>query len=120
MKTTNTVAALLLAIAMTGASQVVLAADCGYELNSVGDAIRAADFTGKRASRDEENMLFKLEAAKSKIVVAKYDDAIQKLGNIRQKAMDLADAPKPKLTSADGILSATYAAAVCINGLGGQ
>jgi hypothetical protein len=118
MKTTNKVAVLLLTIVMTGASQVVLAAECGFEFDSVELAITNAEFLGRKASTDEANMLMKLEAAKSKVIATKYDDAIGKLSDISDKATAMADAPKPKLADAGGINTALLDAARCINGLG--
>jgi hypothetical protein len=116
MKTTMKAAVLLLTIAMSGASQGALAA-CDTETGMVAIEITSAVFNGKRADRDRNNMLLKVEAAISKIDAEKYSDAIGKLIDISDKANALADAPKPKLEDASGINAAVLAAAVCINGL---
>jgi len=116
MRTTMKAAILLFAIAMSGASQGALAA-CDTELGMLKLAITDATFTGKNATRDEENMLLKVEEAESKIKVEKYDDAVGKLIDISDKANALADSPKQKLEDASGINAAVLEAAVCINSL---
>lgn len=81
----------------------------------VSTAIENATFLGKRAYNDQMNMLIKAEAAVSKINAYKFDDAIDKLVDISDKATALADAPKSKLDDATGINDAVGAAVVCIN-----
>jgi hypothetical protein len=124
MKFTNKAAILLLTLCMTGASQVVLADDnCSYAFGAVDQAIMDAEFFSGRPgweSRDEGNMLLKVQKAIAKVSAGKYSDAIEKLGDISEKANALADpdSGKKKLEDASGINDAIYAAAVCINTLG--
>jgi len=121
MKLTNKAAILLLTLCMTGASQVVLADDnCSYAFGVVDQAIMDAEFSGRQAPRDEGKMLLKVQEAIAKVNATKYSDAIEKLGDISEKANALADpdSGKKKLEDASGINDAIYDAAVCINSLG--
>jgi hypothetical protein len=122
MKTTIKAAFLLLAICMTGMSQVVLAEPeplipCAAETDAVDLAIGDAEFIGKRADRSESSLREKLQAAIAKIKDEKFSDAIGKLIDISEKADALASAKKPKLKDDMGISVAVLAATVCINGL---
>lgn len=75
---------------------------CASFLNAAGEKITAARFEGKNAVADQKNLISKLDAAYSKLIVnpPKYEDAITKLENISQTAYELSSADKPKLDSA--------------------
>jgi len=82
---------------------------------TVSVAIETAKFLGKRAYNDQTNMLIKAEASISKLKAYKFDDAIDKLVDISDKANALADAPKAKLADATAINNAVGNGVVCIN-----
>jgi hypothetical protein len=90
---------------------------CASELNAVETAIRNGVFLGKNASTDQTNLLAKLEAAAAKVGLKKYDDAVDKLQDISDKATELASAPKSKLEDASGINGAVITAIACVGGL---
>ncbi|HEX6321634.1 MAG TPA: hypothetical protein VFZ84_22420 [Burkholderiales bacterium] len=90
---------------------------CASELNAVETAIQNGVFLGKSASTDQTNLLAKLEAAAAKVGLKKYDDAVDKLQDISDKATALASAPKSKLEDASGINGAVITAIACVGGL---
>jgi hypothetical protein len=107
--------ALVLTLAMTGvASADHFDGTCGDELNVVEQEILAANFMGRKAETDQDNMLAKLEAAYIKIGAGKFVDAADKLLDISDKATALATARKPKLEDATGINEAVIEALVCL------
>ena len=124
MKTTIKAAILLSAICMTGTSQVALAdvVPCS-DLIGVGvkGAINSAVYSGKLTPdgeyKDQVNMLAKAEFAISKLGAGKFEDAVDKLEDISEKANKLAEARKPKLIGVGAIDSEIETAAECINGL---
>jgi hypothetical protein len=72
---------------------------CKVKLAEVETAILDGDFLGKFGYRDESNMLNKHYQARVKLRRGKFDNAIDKLINISDKAYDLASAfPKSKLS----------------------
>ena len=114
-------AAVLLSAAVGGWTGVAWAnhftGACASELNAVETAIQSAVFLVKSASTDQTNLLAKLEAAAAKVGLQKYDDAVDKLQDISDKATALASAPKPKLEDASGINGAVITAIACVGGL---
>lgn len=90
---------------------------CALELNAVETAINAAVFQGPRANTDKSNLLAKLDAADAKVDLGKFSDAVDKLGEISDKATELANAPKPKLADATGINTAVSDAIACVGRL---
>jgi len=90
---------------------------CAVELNAVEAAINAAVFQGQRANSDKSNLLAKLDAADAKVDLAKFSDAVDKLGEISDKATELANASKPKLADATGINTAVSDAIACVGKL---
>jgi hypothetical protein len=86
----------------------------GIQLDAVQAAILGGGFTNER---DRTNMLGKVNAAASKAAVRKWDDANGKLQDVSDQALALAGAAKPKLTGADAIVNAAYAAQLCMTGL---
>jgi hypothetical protein len=73
-------------------------AECSSKLNSVELAIKNAIF---KNNWDRTRLQSKLTAAASKISDGKISDGIEKLDDISEKVMALADAKKPKLSDAD-------------------
>ena len=84
----------------------------GVALDGVADAIEEdGEF---RRHADQSNLLVKLSNANSKTLLFKWDDAVDKLQDISDKATELAGAPKPKLDGADAINAAAEAAIGCL------
>lgn len=81
-----------------------------------------ANFTGRRASSDESNLLTKLDAACAKINHDKYTDTEDKLMEISDKATTLADPTrgKSKLDDATDINTTASDTIVCVSGLSGD
>ena len=95
---------------VAGAAEV-----CSDPMGDVESAISNADFLGKFGVRDENNMLNKHYQAIVKLRRGKFDDAIDKLINISDKAYGLATAsPKPKLGDDSEISMAVNDAIACI------
>ena len=121
MKISKGVTSALLVAAMGIASGTASAftGPCDTELNAVETAIQTATFLGQRATTDKSNMLAKLDAAEAKVLLGKFSDAVDKLTDISDKATELANAPKPKLSEADatGINSAVAGAISCVGQL---
>lgn len=116
MKTTNKAAILLCAIALSVASQGALADHpCAAEVTAVDNAILSAVFNGKRGEIDRTRMRGKVTEAISKLHQAKYDDAIQKLVDISDKADALATSAKQKLEDDTDIQMSIYYANQCIS-----
>ena len=88
--------------------------DCVDEMVAVDNAIVAGGYTGKRASTDESNLLAKSAAARSKLDLDKFSDAVDKLLDISDKATALAGAQKSKLVDATDINDAVSDAIACI------
>ena len=94
--------------------------DCATELNAVEDAIDGATYFGRNAASNESNLRAKLEAASTKIDHDKFDDAVDKLLDISDKATALAYPPgKSKLDAPDalGINTAVSNAIACVASL---
>ena len=108
---------LVMSLFAGGAANAVYVGICAYEFNAIGDAIGDATFTSRNSDRDEAGLLGKLDDAVTKVQQQKYDDAIQKLEDIRDKATALAGARKSKLDSAAAINDAVGAAIACVGGL---
>jgi len=121
MKTTNIINTIIVSTLLTisgiaNAGDICSSRDQAIErVATVSVAIEGAKFLGKRAYNDQTNMLIKAEAAISKLKAYKFDDAIDKLVDISDKANALADAPKTKLADATAINNAVGDAVVCIN-----
>ena len=84
--------------------------------NLIAD-INSAEFLGKNSEMDRKRLRSKAEAAQRKIGQMKYDDAMDKLGEISDKVADLGTAAKPKINGTDGmyIMESVEAAEACVN-----
>jgi len=113
------IACTLLAIGGTVAAEdrCVSRDDAVASIDTVSHTIEYANFLGKRGENDRLNLLIKAEAAISKVGAYKFDDAIDKLVDISDKAIELESAPKPKLEDSSAINEAVAAAVVCVNDL---
>ena len=112
-----TLVALLLLTSTEMANAAHFTGACSAELNAVEAAIEAGTYYGKKAASSESNLLAKLEAAAAKIGLGKFDDAIDKLLDISDKATAWAGARKPKLDDATGINIAVTNAIGCVGSL---
>ena len=89
------------------------AADCGGDFNELKVKIGSGKFLN---SRDQSNLLIKADSAEAKYGDQKYLDSIEKLEDISDKVVDLAGAPKPKLSGehADSISRAARETVECV------
>ena len=97
---------------VAGAAEV-----CVEKMSAVETAILDGNFSGRKIGgeyRDQERMLDKHYHAVIKLGMGKYDDAIDKLIDISDKAYDLANATKSKLDDDTGISNAVNDAIACI------
>ncbi len=88
--------------------------DCADELNAVESEIRDGIFSGN--GPDQQNMLMKLDMAVAKRDLCKFNDAIDKLEAIGDKATALAP-KKLDNDSAVAINEAVSEAIVCVGSL---
>ena len=113
------IACTLLATGSTVAAEEQCATrdDAVASIDQVSHAIEYANFLGKRGENDRLNLLIKAEAAIAKVGAYKFDDAIDKLVEISDKAIELESAPKAKLDDSSAINEAVGASVVCVNDL---
>ena len=89
------------------------AAACSADFNELRLEIGRGTFEN---SRDQSNLLIKADSAEAKYGDQKYLDSIEKLEDISDKVVDLAGAPKPKLSGehADSISRAVRETVECV------
>lgn len=109
---------------MAGPANAETFEECQDAIAAVGSELNDVVFLGR--GPDEQKIREKLDEASFKLNQAKFDDAIQKLADVRQKIEQLRDAAKAKIADAtpdDGnddiqdILDAIDAAIACIDAL---
>jgi hypothetical protein len=90
---------------------------CGVAMGDVATAIEAGTYYGRKADSNESSLEVKLVAAETKLTYYKFEDAVDKLYDISEKATAWADAPKSKLDDATAINYAVADAISCIGSL---
>jgi hypothetical protein len=83
-------------------------------MTDVREAINDGNYYGRKASTLASNLDMKLVAAETKLTYYKFDNAVDKLYDISEKATAWADAPKAKLDDATAINYAVTDAITCI------
>jgi hypothetical protein len=94
--------------------------DCSVEFGGVAQAIDDAIYLGKRPLMSESSLEVKLESAIAKVSHDKFDDAVEKLEELSDKATGWADpliTRKVKLEDATGINDAVALAIICVASL---
>lgn len=97
-----------------GAAQATDSMTCAADLGLVKQAIYEATFYGQQAASNESNLLAKVDSATAKLGRDKPADAIDNLQSVSDKATELVNAPKSKLSDATGINMTAAAAIACI------
>jgi hypothetical protein len=100
-------------------STVYASEACSDELATVQTKLDDGIYQGRKATTIQSNLDMKLAAAKTKLTYYKFDDAVEKLYDISEKATAWADAdaPKAKLVDATAINDAVADAISCIGSL---
>ena len=94
--------------------------ECKALIDVVQTTLDGVEVGGGNPERTRASLESKLAGAKTKLDQAKVDDALQKLGQFRDKVAELRDARKPKIDAGDAavLIAAVDDAIACVESLG--
>lgn len=96
-------------------SAALTAAECQAGIDALRADTAEATFIGRNAAKDEAGLVGKLDEASAKLSLAKYADAVRKLGDFETKVASLLAAGK--LESSVDLIAAAGGARACILGI---
>lgn len=126
MKTLRTLAASILALSLllvAVPARATSVTDCLAAIAELRAETDAVQYFSANAAKDESGLLAKLDAASSKLNLAKFADAIQKLNDYESKVQSLIAqgkiGPSPDgLTTPQMLVNGAEAAIACIQQIG--
>jgi hypothetical protein len=121
MKTTRTVAAALIGLAlMLGAAgaKATTISECQAQISALQTPTQGLTITSRQAEKDRAGLVGKLQSASLELDKAKFCDAIKKLNDYKVKVEALISSGSIEAVEGQELLAGADAAIECITALG--
>ena len=79
----------LMVVLLLGTAKATTIGECAMTIDALEAATGAAEFLGNNAAKDQQRLLAKLAEADLKLNQGKFADAVQKLGDYREKVISV-------------------------------